>query len=268
MKKFLKSLVPPIILEIYRKTKRNKYGWYGNYKTWVEAKNASTGYDSEKILEKVKSSLLKVKNGDAVFERDSVIFEEVQYSWPFIAGLMYAAAKCQGKLNVLDFGGSLGSSYYQNKKFLDGLNQVTWSIVEQKKFVDIGKQYFEDERLNFFYNVKDCIKKKKPKTLVLASILQYIENPYELLNDILVYDFDIIIIDRTYFNIQNRNVIKLQVVPPEIYEASYPCWFFDENYFIEYFKNKCYRVIEKFSWPVEAGSEYTLIGMIMKKDSI
>jgi putative methyltransferase (TIGR04325 family) len=95
------------------------YGWYGNFKSWQEAKEASTGYDAENILHQVKTSLLKVKNGDAVYERDSVLFDKIEYSWELLAALMWIAAQNKGELHLIDFGGSLGSSYYQNKSFLD-----------------------------------------------------------------------------------------------------------------------------------------------------
>lgn len=128
--KFIEKFLPPIMVDIIRKIIFIKYGWHGNYSTWEAAQKDSTGYDAPEILQKVRSSLLKVKKGEAVYERDSVIFEEIQYSWPLLAGLMYAAAKSGGVLKVLDFGGSLGSSYFQNKKFLDGLKDVVWCIVE------------------------------------------------------------------------------------------------------------------------------------------
>ena len=60
MKKLIKSLIPPIFLDLYRTYKSSKYGWHGSYKSWEEAKSASTGYDSNEIIQKVRSSLLKV----------------------------------------------------------------------------------------------------------------------------------------------------------------------------------------------------------------
>ncbi len=66
-------------------------------------------------------SLLKVKRGEAVYERDSIVLEKFQYSWPLTSGLLYAATMSNSKLNVLDFGGSLGSSYYQNRNYLKGI---------------------------------------------------------------------------------------------------------------------------------------------------
>src|SRR3990167_5203275 len=124
-----KKLIPPIILEILKKP--SKYGYFGNYKTWQEALNNSIGYDSTAILEKVKNSLIKVKNGEAVYERDSVLFNKIEYSWPVLAGLLWAASQSGNKLTVLDFGGSLGSSYFQNRNFLEHVN-LKWYIVEQE----------------------------------------------------------------------------------------------------------------------------------------
>ena len=86
----MKRLLPPILLEFYSRIQNRKYGWKGDYKTWKEAKDVSTGYETNEIILKVKQSLLKVKNGEAVYERDSLIFDEIHYSWPLLAGLMFA----------------------------------------------------------------------------------------------------------------------------------------------------------------------------------
>lgn len=264
MNKFIKSFIPPVILEVYRKYKSRKYGWHGNYKNWYEAQNASTGYNSDEIIQKVKNSLLKVKNGEAVYERDSVIFDEIQYSWQLLAGLMFASAKSGGMLKVLDFGGSLGSTYFQNKKFLDELDSVTWSIVEQKHFVDVGRADFEDDRLNFYYDVESCIEKEKPNVLLLSSVLQYIEKPYELLDQLLKNDFEFVIFDRTPFIVENQDVIKLQTVPPSIYTASYPCWFFDQNKLLNYLENK-YKRVETFDALDGKSDEYKFKGFVLEK---
>lgn len=268
MKQYIKRLIPPIVLDVLRKLKSSKYGWRGDYKTWEEARKNSTGYDSDKIIQKVRSSLLKVKKGEAVYERDSVIFDEIHYTWPLLTGLMFAAAKSGGGIKVLDFGGSLGSTYYQNKKFLDRLSNVSWSIVEQKHFVDVGKLDFEDERLKFYYDVKSCIEKEKPNILLLSSVLQYIEKPYELLDELLKYDFEFVIIDRTPFSLDSKEIIKVQVVPPWIYQASYPCWFFDMSKMKNYFISKKYKIIEIFDALVDGRSdEYAFKGFLMEKEN-
>ena len=92
----------------------NNTSFEGSYSTWQEADALCNGYDNMEILEKILSATLKVKNGEAVYERDSVIFDQIEYSWPVLTGLMCAAAQNSGCLKVLDFGCSLGSSNLEN----------------------------------------------------------------------------------------------------------------------------------------------------------
>ena len=259
----LKAILPPFLIVLIRKLKTNRHGWHGNYASWKEAQAASTGYDTDKILQAVRASLLKVKNGKAVYERDSVIFDEIQYSWPLLSGLLVSAAKNHGRLDVLDFGGSLGSTYFQNKKFLDKLDHVAWNIVEQQHFVNVGRKEFEDDKLKFYYTIDECVKKAQPNVLLLSSVLQYVEKPYELLDEILSYGFEYILIDRTPFSLGNQNKIKLQIVPPSIYEASYPCWIFNESCFINYFILKEYRIIESFDGSDIKSNDCQFKGMIL-----
>ena len=266
MKRFIKLLIPPIILTVFRKTIPNKYGWKGDYSSWQDAQKDAIGYDSDNILQAVRKSLLKVKNGDAAYERDSVIFDEIQYSWPLLSGLMFCAAKEKGRLKVLDFGGSLGSTYYQNKKFLDKLDYVSWNVVEQMHFVDAGKKEFEDDQLNFFSSVEECLKRESPKILILSSVLQYIEDPYKLLDGILKSEFEYILIDRTPFSKLNSK-IKLQIVSPSVYRASYPCHFFKESNFVKYFENHQYKLLEGFNSFDGENNEYEFKGMILERVS-
>ena len=96
-KALLKLLAPPVVTSIYRRMKdgggandtqmtRKAYGWSGDYTSWQEAKKEATGFDHPAILEKVKNALLKVKNGEAAHERDSVLYDRIQYSFPLLAG--------------------------------------------------------------------------------------------------------------------------------------------------------------------------------------
>jgi len=108
-----------------------KYGYFGNYSSWDDARSASGGYDADLILGKVRDALLKVKRGEAVAERDSVLFSTVPYSFPVIAALLGAASRSDGALSVLDFGGSLGTSYFYFRAFPAQVKRLEWSIVEQ-----------------------------------------------------------------------------------------------------------------------------------------
>jgi putative methyltransferase (TIGR04325 family) len=225
LKALIKELIPPLIL---KKVSNLFYGWSGNYTTWQDAQKKCTGYDSKNIIETVKTALLKVKNGEAIFERDSVIFDKVHYSYPLLSSLSLVALD-KGSLNVLDFGGSLGSSYYQNRKLFSNLNQFSWSIVEQEHFVTEGKKTFSDDKLNFYYTIEECLKERKIDVLLLSSVLQYIEKPYELIDSLLTHNFEYIIVDRTPMLNEGADRITIQTVPKNIYQAKYPCWLLTEN---------------------------------------
>ena len=222
----LKEFLPPVMLNYLTGF---FYGWKGNYSSWQEAKNKCSGYDSTEILSKVKESLLKVKKGEVVFERDSVLFDKIQYSFPLLSALLYITAAKNGKLNILDFGGSLGSSYYQNINALKELHELNWCVVEQKHFVKEGLNAFESEQLHFFYDISSCIEKYKADVFMLASVLQYMEKPYALLDQIIKINIEYIIIDRTPFLESGNDRITIQKVPKKIYDASYPCWFLNEK---------------------------------------
>jgi putative methyltransferase (TIGR04325 family) len=218
--------------------------WSGNYTSWQEAKENTTGYQENNILENCKKSLLKVKNGEAVYERDSVLFDKIQYSWGVLAGLQRAALENNGKLCVLDFGGSLGSTYYQNKEFLSTIKDLQWCIIEQTNFVDCGIKFFQNEQLKFLHSIEDCILKYNPNVLILSGVLQYLENPYEWIDKFILLKISYIILDRTGFAESEKDILTVQNVPQEIYEASYPAWFFNEKAMLEKFNN--YSLIGTF----------------------
>ena len=222
----IKDLTPPLLLNLLTGF---FYGWKGDYASWSEAKKKCSGYDSQIIFSKVKESILKVKNGEAAFERDSVLFDKVQHSFPLLAALSLAALQNNGKLNVLDFGGSLGSSYFQNKNVLTGLQELHWCIVEQEHFVKEGQRIFEDDHLHFFFDIKTCLENYRADVFLLASVLQYMEKPYALLDEALVKKTEYILIDRTPILLKGKDRITIQKVPKNIYEASYPCWLLNEE---------------------------------------
>lgn len=264
-KHLLLSCVPPIAMRFLRaKLPPTGVYWTGDYASWDEARRDSQGYDDAAILEKIKAAALKVKGGEAAGERDGVLFEEVQYAWPVLAGLMWIAAQSRGELNLLDFGGSLGTSYFHARLFLQALPKVRWSIVEQKPFVEVGKKYFEDHELKFYYDLESCVKEQSPNAILTSSVLPYLPNPYELLDEVISYDFDFIILDRTPLLPEGSDRLTIQVVPPEIYPSSYPAWFFNKDKFYNIFQEK-YDLIAKFESIGKANLNAIFEGCILRR---
>lgn len=246
IKTILKEILPPLVTREIKKYISPKAGWIGEYKDWNEVKLITKGYDSDLIIEHVVNSMLKVKNGEFAFERDGGLFDDIQYSFPLLSALLFIASKNNNKLNLIDFGGSLGSSYYQNKKLLAHLSEISWNIVEQPKFVLKGKEYFENETLIFYDDLDTAFNVSKADTLLLLGVLEYIENPYELIKKISELDFKYIILDRTPFSNCSYDFVCKQVVPPLSYEASYPCWIFNEGNILNALSDK-YELIFNFS---------------------
>lgn len=197
----------------------------GDYPTWEEARRASGGYESAPILERTRTALRAVRDGRAAFERDSVLLPEPEPPFPLLSGLLAAAAAGGGRLRVLDFGGSLGSTYYQCRPFLAGLAELRWSIVEQPAHVACGQAEFAGEQLRFHATVDACLAADRPGVLVLSSVLPYLPEPRAFLAGMVARQFDWILVDRTFFHAGRRDRLTVQRVPDSIYPASYPAWF-------------------------------------------
>lgn len=229
-----KEILPPWLLrQLLKLYRRSSIRFEGPFVTWEEAANKSTGYCGQQILDKVLAATIMVKNGEAAYERDSVVFDEVQHSWPIISGLMWAGARCDGRLSVLDFGGALGSSYFQNRQFFEGMLDISWSVVEQLHFVQAGRKYIQNDHLRFYETIDACVKAEMPNVVLLSSVLQYLEKPYEILKKLLESDASLIIIDRTPYWVKCSDALTIQHVPPQIYPASYPMHIFSEKHLLE-----------------------------------
>jgi putative methyltransferase (TIGR04325 family) len=225
--------------------------WFrGNYATWQEARRASAGYDSPSILEKVRAATLKVIAGEAACERDSVAFDRIEYSLPLLASLLYVASRLDNRLHVADFGGSLGTSYWQNRGFLSHLRFLRWSVVEQEHFVRVGQAEVANEVLRFHLTAEACLTEAPVDALLLSSVLQYLEHPFDTLGSLFSLKVPFVIFDRTAFFVDDLpDRLTVEEVPPEIYQGSYPAWFFN----LARFRSRCsesgYRIIEEFdSW--------------------
>jgi putative methyltransferase (TIGR04325 family) len=228
-----------------------KYGWFGDYKTWEAAQSDSLGYDEEGILEKVATSARQVLAGKAAFERDSVLFFEPEENEFIVNATQKAINTIEERnsdkgLRILDFGGSLGSTYFQNRSFLPHLEK--WCVVEQEHFVELGKKEFEDSILSFELNIETAYQKIKPQIVLFNSVLQYLKKPYEILDDLEKLPVDYLLIERTPVADLPKDKITKQVVPNYIYKANYPSWIFSDKHFENTLLKK-WRIIENQNTP-------------------
>lgn len=219
-------ILPPALKELLRLFLRS-HQFSGSYPSWNDAVRHSEGYNSHQIFETVRDAARAVRDGKALWERDSVLFHHEEYNYPLLTCLLRSAIRHEGRLHVLDFGGALGSTYVQNRRWLEHIPELSWTVVEQPHIVTCGEEEFATDTLSFAPTL-DVAFDRKPITLVLfSSVLQYLESPYTLLEDVAARPVDILL-DRTPFA-QNGERITVQRVPPSIYPASYPCRFLDRQ---------------------------------------
>jgi putative methyltransferase (TIGR04325 family) len=268
MKNLIKYFCPPILIFLYRKFFISSIKFSRDYLSWNEAKLGSDGYDSDLILSRVKNASLKVKSNQFAYERDSVLFRQADYSWQVTTALLLTAARFQGNLNVLDFGGSLGSSYYQNRIFLQSLSKVQWGVVEQAHFVKVGRSNFSDRNLKFYENISDFILNNSPNIILLSSVLQYLEDPYGAIKNLSNLDATILVLDRTPFHNGTKDKIVVQTVPPQIYSASYPMRIFSKTKLLKAIKKHWNLLDERESIEgtikTDGGVIMTFMGMIFE----
>lgn len=204
--------------------------WKGNYATWQEAMQQAQGYDAQASFEQIKAAALKVKNGEAIFERDGKLFYHPEYNWLLLSHLQNIALASQSSLNLIDFGGALGSTYFQHLTFLKEITHLRWNIVEQPHFVAFGKENLSTPNLYFYESLATCFKESKANTILLSGLLSYLPEPYKLITEIQNLGFKYIIIERTPFISSTSDILTVQYVnQANLYQGSYPAWIFSEE---------------------------------------
>ena len=217
---FLKNLkvkfqiyISLLVLQIFKiSILKNKYGLnlIGPYKNFKEAKKNSVGYESPIILDKINEAIIKTLDGKSIYERDGCNFS-IKPKKLYIRNILKKYLRDDS--TILDFGGSLGSNYINNKDLFTKKNK--YKIVEQINFVKQGnllkKKY--DIPIQFYSDINEI--KSKVDILILSSVLHYLEDTKFLFKFINRINPEIIIIDRTPFNFKKKNNWWIQ------YEKSY-----------------------------------------------
>jgi putative methyltransferase (TIGR04325 family) len=218
----IKNILPGCIVQ-YLQFKRRAVHFYGNYSSWEEASAHASGYDQTSILEKVKSSVTEVLNGNAVFERDGVLFFQEDPNYPLLTAFFRSTAD-KKELKVLDYGGGLGSVFFQNRKFFSHFETISWRIVEQKNFVTAGRALFRkyDVPVTFYDSLEGALRDWTPDIILFSSVLQYLPEYRSILQNVKQLGAECIILARCLvFEKESLHRYCVQKVESSIYKASY-----------------------------------------------
>lgn len=216
--------------------------WVGDYPSFAEAAKVCDGYDSDAIFEKVKQGTIAVIAGRACFERDSYLFYEKEINYNLMMYLQKRYIE-DGYLNVCDWGGALGSTYLQHRTLLEEMH-CKWSVVEQKHFVEWGRENIHVGGLSFHSSIQER-EKDTYNCVLLSSVLQYLEHVEQIVRDVKRESPKYIVIERT--PVSDCDHIWVEKVHEPIYEASYAAYVFEEKRLIGWFcDDRKYQLID--SW--------------------
>lgn len=241
----LRDWLPPALHRWLGRASGRSLRFTGGWSDWTAARNASSGYDDSAILQRVLQATRDVEAGRAAFERDSVLFETWQPPFQLLAPLLRHALQHGGQLEVIDFGGSLGSTLRQCRPFMPGSLSLRWRVVEQAAFVAAGRDEFGDDVLSFHDSLAELPPASASRLLLASSVIQYLEAPLAQFEDWASHGIGTLIIDRTPVWPGNEHVACVQHVPRHIYPASYPCWVFSRPRLLERLES-CWHLLCEF----------------------
>jgi len=262
-RELIKSLCPKFVVRFVRSMLPPAVSWGPPLPTWDAASSQCVGYDEEGILRKTIEATRAVERGDVPYERDSILFTSIEYSWPLLASLLAIRAK-RGRLHIADFGGSLGTTFRQNRKFLDELDDVVWTVVEQKHYVDAGRAEFQTDRLKFSHAMEESPSEGPYDGVVFGSVLNYLETPWDWLDRAHELGIPYLIIDRTHVDDGPVDHFRRQRVREPIYDATYPCRIFSKLR-LEERLDANWRLIESWESEFKADDKFRTVGYFLAR---
>jgi len=267
-RKIIKAVVPPCIFTWCKSFSKANTGIIGPFMNWEAATRYSNGYNAPVILEKIKNATLQVKNNQRLSVRDGIVFDTPQYAYPLLTALLKITAENNNKLTVVDFGGGLGSTYYDFTRLYPQAD-LHWYIIEQEAFVECGKAHFQNSQLHFMHDLD--VLPRKPDIVIVSSALQYIPQPYAQLDKLLALNSPYFLLDRTTFSNLSTDEERIFVerVPAHIYAASYPFWLLSYSKISKYFEKKYQILFEMDTLEgryVKNGIEVVSRGVCYKKE--
>lgn len=259
----LRLLTPPIVWRLAGRL-RPRARLDGPFPSWDAATARATGWDSPILTELALSAALKVKQGAAAFERDSRPRDRIVYSPTVLAALLLAAARYR-ELNVIDFGGALGSNYYQNIKLIRALagTPVSWNVVERPVLAKLGAEQFQTDELHFHDDLAAL--RRERAVLLFTGSLQYVADAFGLLEDA-VRGIDIVALDRFYVAPAADHAVYVQHLDPRRFGAlTLPMWCFAQTALIGWFATRGFVLVERFTVSRERNFEFC--GMLFMRSA-
>ena len=157
-------MLPPIVLEIYRKANEQKY-FSGVYKNFNQVTDENP-WSSPGWLSLNEKNLARYLNLEE--ERTGGFMPEpLLEGYPTLPCLMVNLLS-QKECKVIDFAGGNGIIYYMIRPYLFSKKNIYWYVVDNAALADIGKKYKKEDD-NIFYQTELPINQGQAFDMVFIS---------------------------------------------------------------------------------------------------
>lgn len=231
-------------MPFYRLYEENgtRIAFNGDYADWEEAV-ADCG-DWQSMLEGDIDAVNKVLRGEGAWVQDAQLFYEPKYNYCLCGAILRCALqKKDRQVRVLDIGGALGNSWFQNLAYFADAVKMEYIIAEQDNYAEYGHRNLERDGLKFIKSIDDWQRGERFDLILLSGSLEYIDRYQEFLDRIVQANPRYIMLDR--LAVGDRARICKQTVPPtHNAKGSYAFRIFSEEEVMRFF-GEGYELIEK-----------------------
>lgn len=229
-------------IKFIRKSKQVSFK--GFYLKFNNALADSDTYASNNLVMEVEKTLKSYDfNKGLKYFKDGVIVDVRNFDFTFLGLLYYVNSVYLNRNNlvIVDYGGGLANLYFQNVSIFHA-NNISYYVVEQEYIVFFAKKYkLNNDRLIFVNNLSDIVE-SQIDIVVFGSVLNYLQNPYSVLLQVVTQKPSFIYIDRTYFALfASEDFLRVQQNKDS--NVKYPSWFFNLNNFINLMSKYGYYII-------------------------
>ncbi len=219
MNKEILNLFPQKLLKILLNFKKDGYRWTGNYSTFEEALDNSTGYESNNIID---NTIIRGKK--SIEQKEVSIVTNIQ----LIASMFVCLNHIQKeKISILDFGGATGGHYKFLKQFISESIKLDYTVCETQALVRKAAEIFTNSELSFIDDINKI--NFKPDIIFSSGTLQYLAEPKKVYDEFFRLNPKFIFIDRFPIIESDKDLLTVQHVPKSVYNGTYPCWFFSKS---------------------------------------
>jgi putative methyltransferase (TIGR04325 family) len=244
MKKFIRSCIPPIVIDLYNtiKLKINNdapTSFTGVYESHVSIECQSP-WEQKKWLE------IQEKRLDSLLTKDNKIITRTLSEFEVLPCYLINSLSRNSTSNIVDIGGGSGLTFYKFLPYFKNPTNVNFNVVDYGKLSLIGREFSkkvnEDVNLSF-YNDFSSIPETDIDIIFCSSSIQFIYEYESFIDELAKHSPKYFVITQlpvgnfnTYFTEENQHGFTT------------PRIMFNYNEFVGIFKKHGYSI--DFEWPV------------------